>query len=170
MKPSERLSELNILLPSVAAPVGSYVPALRSGSLIITSGQLPFRDGKLIYAGKVTGDVSLESAADGASIAVLNALAAAAQVADGIDAITQVVRVCVYVASSPGFTDQPQVANGASDDLSIVGPAADFCLVVTQRRHVDDTALTVTGDAAAEWMDKAQAYAGPASDGPALKG
>ncbi len=117
MKPSERLTELNIQLPSVAAPVGSYVPALQSGSLIITSGQLPFRDGKLVYAGKVTGDVSLESAADGASIAVLNALAAAAEVAGGIDAITQIVRLCVYVASSPGFTDQPKVANGASDLL-----------------------------------------------------
>lgn len=117
MRPSERLSELNIQLPSVAAPVGSYVPALRNGTLIITSGQLPFRDGKLVYAGKVTGDVSLESAADGASIAVLNALAAAAEVAGGIDAITQIVRVCVYVASSPSFTDQPKVANGASDLL-----------------------------------------------------
>ena len=118
MKPSDRLRELEIELPRVAAPVGSYVPAVRSGSLILTSGQLPFRDGKLLYPGKVTGEVSLESAADGAAIAALNALAAAASVAGGIDAIRRIIRVCVYVNSSPGFTDQPKVANGASDLLA----------------------------------------------------
>ncbi|MGD2109333.1 MAG: RidA family protein [Phycisphaerae bacterium] len=117
MKPSERMSELGLLLPEVAAPVGSYVPAIRTGRHIFTSGQLPIRDGALVYAGKVPADVSLEKAADGASIAVVNALAAAAQAAGGIDAIGRVVRLCVYVNSSPGFTDQPKVANGASDLL-----------------------------------------------------
>ena len=118
MKPSERLTELSIELPAVATPVGSYVPAIRSGNQIITSGQLPFRDGAVVYTGKVPGDVSTADAADGARIAVLNALAAAAQVAGGIDAITRILRLGVYVNSSPGFTQQPKVANGASDLLA----------------------------------------------------
>ncbi len=117
MKPSEQLAQLNLTLPGVAAPVGSYVPALRSGQHILTSGQLAFRDGTVLYPGKVPGDVSVEEAAKSAEIAVLNGLAACAQVAGGIDAIIQIVRVCVYVNSSPGFTAQPKVANGASDLL-----------------------------------------------------
>lgn len=117
MKPSERLTELNLTLPDVAAPVGSYLPAVRSGNHILTSGQLPFRDGKVLQVGKVPDDVTVEDAADGAGIAVLNALAACAQVAGGLDAITRVVRLCVYVNSSPGFAAQPSVANGASDLL-----------------------------------------------------
>jgi len=118
MKPSEQMTELKLSLPGVATPVGSYVPAIRSGRHIYTSGQLPMRDGDLVYTGKVPQDVSVEDASDGASIAVLNAVAAAAQVAGGIDAITRVLRVCVYVNSSPGFTEQPRVANGASDLLA----------------------------------------------------
>ncbi len=117
MTPGERLAQLNLILPAVSAPVGSYVPALRSGRHVITSGQLPFRDGKVVCTGKVPGEVSVEEAADGAAIAILNGLAAAAQVAGGLDGITRVVRVCVFVNSSPGFTEQPRVANGASDLL-----------------------------------------------------
>lgn len=115
MKPSERLAELNLVLPNVAAPVGSYVPALRSGNHILTSGQLPFRDGEVICSGKVPSDVSVEEAAEGTAVAVLNALAAVADVAGGIDAIKRVVRVCVFVNSNSDFTKQPTVANGASD-------------------------------------------------------
>ncbi len=118
MTPSKRLAEMKRTLPAVAAPVGSYVPAIRSGTQIITSGQLPSRDGQVVYTGKVPGDVSIEDAADGARIAVLNALAAAAQTAGGIDNITRVIRVAVFVNSSPGFTEQPKVANGASDLLA----------------------------------------------------
>ena len=77
MKPSQKLAELNLELPAVAAPVGSYVPAIRSGRQIYTSGQLPFVDGKVVCAGKVGGDVTLEQAAEGARLAGLNALAAA---------------------------------------------------------------------------------------------
>ena len=117
MKPSDRLAELNLTLPDVAAPVGSYVPAIRSGSLILTSGQIPIRAGKLIHTGKVPTDVSIEDAADAAAIAVLNALAASAQVAGNIDAIRRVIRLAVFVNSDPNFTAQPQVANGASDLL-----------------------------------------------------
>ena len=115
--PSKRLAELKLALPETAAPVGSYVPATRSGAWVLTSGQVPLRQGKLVYTGKVPKDVSLTDAADGAAIAVLNGLAAAAQIAGGLDAISRVVRVCVYVNSSPGFTEQPKVANGASDLL-----------------------------------------------------
>jgi len=117
MKPSESLAELNLTLPQVAAPVGSYVPALRSGNHILTSGQLPFRDGKVLQVGSVPDDVTVEDAASGAGVAALNALAACAQVAGGIDNIKRIVRVCVYVNSSPGFGAQPTVANGASDLL-----------------------------------------------------
>ena len=117
MTPSERLAELRLVLPDVAAPVGSYVPAIRNGHLVLTSGQLPVRSGKVLCAGKVPGDVLVEDAAEAAATAILNALAAAAQVAGGLDAITRVVRVCAYVNSSPGFTEQPKVANGASDLL-----------------------------------------------------
>ena len=117
MKTSDRLKELNITLPAVATPVGSYVPALTSGAHVMTSGQLPMRDGKLICAGKVPDDVSVAEAADGARVALLNALAAAGEAAGGIDNIARIVRVCVYVASGRGFVEQPKVANGASDFL-----------------------------------------------------
>ena len=117
MKPSERLSELKISLPAVADPVGSYVPAIRTGQLVLTSGQLPFREGQLIATGKVPGNVSLEDAAEAASVAALNALAAAVKEAGKIDAISRIIHVGVFVNSSPGFTDQAKVANGASDLL-----------------------------------------------------
>jgi len=115
MKPGERLAELNLVLPNVATPVGSYVPALRSGNHVLTSGQLPFRDGEVICKGKVPSDVSVEKAAEGTALAALNALAAVADVAGGIDAISRIVRVCVFVNSDSDFTQQPAVANGASD-------------------------------------------------------
>lgn len=117
MKPSDRLSELEIALPVPAAPIGSYIPAVRSGRLIFTSGQLPLRDGKLLFTGKVPSDVTLEKAAEASGIAILNALGAAAQLAGRIDDIDRVIRVCVFVNSSPGFFEQPTVANGASDLL-----------------------------------------------------
>ncbi len=124
MKPSERLAELKITPPVPTAPIGSYVPALRSGHHVLTSGQLPMQDGKLVCEGKVPDDVSVEQAAEGARLAVIAGLAAAAQQAGGVDAIRRVVRVCVFVNSSPGFTAQPKVANGASDVLaSIFGHA-----------------------------------------------
>ena len=118
MKPSARLAQLDITLPEPSAPIGSYVPALRSGNHILTSGQLPLRDGKLVYAGKVPDEITLEEAADGARLAAIAGLAAAAQVAGGIDSIQRVVRVGVFVNSSPGFSAQPKVANGASDLLA----------------------------------------------------
>jgi len=117
MKPSQRLNELGISLPAGAAPIGSYVPANRSGRLIFTSGQLPSREGKVLFTGKVPGDVTVQQAAEAAGIAMLNAIAAAANLAGGIDKIERVVRVCVFVNSGPGFFEQPTVANGGSDLL-----------------------------------------------------
>ncbi len=117
MKPSQRLAELNLALPALSAPVGTYIPAKRIGRLIYTSGMVPFRDGKLAFVGKVPVEVSITQAVEAASIAALNGLAAAAKEAGGLDNISGVLRVCVYVASSPGFTEQPKVANGASDLL-----------------------------------------------------
>ena len=117
MTPSERLAALELELPQVAAPVGSYVPATRSGHYVFTSGQLPFRNGELVCAGKVGADVTVEEAAPAAAIAALNGLAAAAQVAGGLDRITRVVRVGGFVARAPRFNDQAKVAHGARDLL-----------------------------------------------------
>lgn len=114
MKPSERLVQNHLRLPAAPAPVANYIPANRCGAQVFTSGQLPFQDGKLLHKGKIPTDVSVEDAVDGARIAALNAVAAAASVVGGVDNIVKVVRVAVFVASSPGFTQQPNVADGAS--------------------------------------------------------
>ena len=114
MHASERLAELGIGLPAVAVPVAAYVPATRAGDQILTSGQLPFVDGALSVTGKVGAEVSAEEAASAARVAALNAVAAAADVAGGVDLIRRVVKVVVFVASDPTFSGQPAVANGAS--------------------------------------------------------
>ena len=117
MAHTERLSALNLTLPAVATPVGSYVPALCSGNQVVTSGQLPMQGGKLLATGKVPTETSVEAAAEAARIAALNGVAAAAEVAGGLDNIVRVVRVGVFVNSAAGFFEQPKVANGASDLL-----------------------------------------------------
>lgn len=117
MLPSQRLAEMKLILPPVSTPVASYTPAVRAGRLVYTSGQIPMRDGKVLHAGKVPSDVSMAAATDAAGIATLNGLAAIAHLVGGIDKIERIVRVCVYVNSAPGFTEQPKVANGASDLL-----------------------------------------------------
>ena len=113
-KPSERLDELGIELPAVAAPVAAYVPAAQVGNQVWTSGQLPFVNGSLPATGKVGADVDPEDAYNLARIALLNALAAVDDLV-GIDRVTRVVKVVGYVASEAGFTGQPGVVNGASD-------------------------------------------------------
>lgn len=113
---SKRLAELGIELPAVAAPVAAYVPAVRSGSQVFTSGQLPFVDGKLAVTGKVGGEVSPEEAKRHARTCVLNALAAVDALV-AIDSIVRVVKVVGFVASAEGFTGQPAVINGASEVL-----------------------------------------------------
>ena len=116
---SERLAELGITLPSVVPPLAAYVPAVRTGSLVFTSGQLPMVDGELPHVGKVGAEVSPEDATAGARAAALNALAAVDALV-GIDAVVRVVKVVGYVASVPGFTGQPGVVNGASELLGEV--------------------------------------------------
>ena len=118
--PSERLAALGLELPPVAAPVAAYIPAVRVGDLVFTSGQLPIRGGKLLETGAVGGTTSPEVATELAQVAALNALAAAADVAGGLDQIKRVVKVVVFVASDPAFVGQPQVANGASTLLTEV--------------------------------------------------
>lgn len=110
-----RLRNLGYELPSIPQPAGSYVPAVRSGTLIFTAGQLPFQNGDLALTGKVGDAVSVENAKEAARLCALNALAAAAGEAGGLDGIARVVKVTGYVASVPGFTRQPEVLNGASD-------------------------------------------------------
>jgi enamine deaminase RidA (YjgF/YER057c/UK114 family) len=121
--PSERLRELGITLPPVAAPAGAYVPARRTGSLVFSAGQVPFVDGELTAAGKVGGAVSPEDAHGLARVCALNALAAVDSLV-GIDAVTGIVKVVGFVASAPGFTGQPGVVNGASELFGEVFGAA----------------------------------------------
>jgi enamine deaminase RidA (YjgF/YER057c/UK114 family) len=113
-KVADRLAELGLTLPVVPAPVAAYVPAVRTGSYIYTSGQLPLVGGALGVTGLLGEDVSPEAGYEQARIAGLNALAAVASVAD-LDDVVQVVKATGFVASAPGFTGQPGVVNGASE-------------------------------------------------------
>lgn len=115
MTPSQKLQALGLTLPPVPTPVASYITGTRVGNLALCSGQLPLAEGKLIATGKVGADLTLEQAQRAARQCGLNALAVAAQVAGGIDRLARIVRLAVFVNSAPGFTDQPKVANGASD-------------------------------------------------------
>ncbi len=115
--PTERLARLGIELPPIVAPVGSYVPAVRTGNLVYTSGQLPMVGGAMAATGKVGADVSAELAKQMARACALNAVAAVAGVVD-LDSVRRVVKVVGFVASSPDFTGQPAVVNGASDVLA----------------------------------------------------
>lgn len=115
--PSEQLAALGLTLPAVPAPLAAYVPAVRVADLVFTSGQLPFVDGRLRATGLVGSEVDPEEAYACARVAALNGLAAAAEAAGGLDRIARIVKVVVFVASAPGFTGQPQVANGASELL-----------------------------------------------------
>jgi enamine deaminase RidA (YjgF/YER057c/UK114 family) len=112
-----RLAELGLELPAVAKPVAAYIPAVVSGNLVFTSGQLPFVDGVLPATGKVGATVDAETAKELARRCVLNGLAAAHSVIGSLDRITRVVKVVGFVASDPDFTGQPGVINGASELL-----------------------------------------------------
>ncbi|ALZ99065.1 RidA family protein [Corynebacterium glutamicum] len=111
---SERLAELGISLPTVAAPVAAYVPAIQTGNQVWTSGQLPFVDGQLPATGKVGAEVSAEDAEKLARAAALNALAAIDALV-GIDKVTRVLKIVGFVASADDFSGQPAVINGASN-------------------------------------------------------
>jgi enamine deaminase RidA (YjgF/YER057c/UK114 family) len=118
--PEERLEQLGHPLPEVAKPVASYVPAVRSGNQVFTSGQLPMREGRLVTTGKVGGEVTPEDAQACARQCVLNALAAVRAEVGELSAVKRVVKVVAFVASTPDFTGQPGVANGASELLGEV--------------------------------------------------
>lgn len=117
MSASANLKELGLQLPVAVTPLGSYVPAVRSGNLVYTSGQLPIRAGALVQAGKVGVDVTPGQANELAQVCALNALAAIDALV-GIDSVTKVVKVVGFVASAAGFNGQPGVINGASDLLA----------------------------------------------------
>ncbi len=116
MSAAARLKQLGVDLPQVAKPLASYVPAVRTGNLVYTAGQLPLTNGKLAVSGKVGLEVSPEQAQALARLCALNALAAVDSLID-IDTVTQVVKVVGFVASAPGFHGQPGVVNGASNLL-----------------------------------------------------
>ena len=117
MVPKSRLQDLGLELPPVPTPAGSYVPATRTGDLIFTAGQLPFRDGVLHRTGKVGAAVMLDEAREAARLCALNAVAAAAEKAGGLNGLGSVVKVTGFVASAPGFNGQADVLNGASELL-----------------------------------------------------
>lgn len=112
----DHLKDLGYELPAVPRPAGSYVPAARAGALLFTAGQLPLREGRLTYTGKVGGDVSTEEAKEAARLCAINALAAVKAEA-GLENVRRIVKVTGYVASAAGFNDQPGVMNGASELL-----------------------------------------------------
>jgi enamine deaminase RidA (YjgF/YER057c/UK114 family) len=118
--PEERLADLGLTVPEVAKPVAAYIPALRSGQHVYTSGQLPMRDGQLMMTGKVGGEVDQDEAVECARQCALNALAAIRAEVGVLSAVKRIVKVVVFVASTPDFTSQPLVANGVSELLGEV--------------------------------------------------
>jgi enamine deaminase RidA (YjgF/YER057c/UK114 family) len=111
----DRLAELGLAVPEVARPVAAYVPAVRSGQHVFTSGQLPMRSGTLMATGKVGAEVTPEEAAECAQQCALNAIAAVKAEIGDLDLVKRIVKVVAFVASTPDFTGQPLVANGASE-------------------------------------------------------
>lgn len=111
----EKLRELGLELPQPPAPVGFYVPVLRTGNLVVTSGQLPLKEGKVVFAGRVGGDLDLEAGQAAARLCALNALAQIKACLGSLEKVTRIVRLEGFVLSAPGFQSQPQVLNGASE-------------------------------------------------------
>ncbi|MCA1958335.1 MAG: RidA family protein [Nitrospira sp.] len=119
-----KLRDLGLALPPPPKPVANYVPAVRAGELLFLSGVLPMQDGKLCMTGKLGEVLSVEQGKEAAQIAALNALAIVKAEIDSLERVVRVVKMIGYVASASGFTDQPQVLNGASDLLVAVFGAA----------------------------------------------
>lgn len=113
--PEQRLAELGLSIPEVVPPVAAYKPAVRSGSYVYTAGQVPMRDGSLVASGKVGAEVTQEQATECARQCGLNAIAALATQVDDLSQVVGIVKAVVFVASSPDFTGQPSVGNGASE-------------------------------------------------------
>ena len=118
--PEEKLAELGLTVPDVVPPVAAYQPTARTGTLLYTAGQLPLRDGALVATGKLGGEVTAEQGYDAARQCALNAIAAIKGELGDLGLVRRVVKVVVFVASTPDFTAQPKVANGASELLGEV--------------------------------------------------
>jgi enamine deaminase RidA (YjgF/YER057c/UK114 family) len=118
--PEERLAQLGVTLPAPAAPVAAYVPCVRTGDLVYVSGQVPLVDGKPSHLGRLGAEVGLEDGVAAARTCAVNVLAALKAELGALARVRRVVKVTVFVASEPGFTDQPKVANGASELLGEV--------------------------------------------------
>jgi enamine deaminase RidA (YjgF/YER057c/UK114 family) len=118
--PEERLEQLGVTLPAPAAPVAAYVPCVRTGNLVYVSGQVPLVDGKASHPGRLGAEVGLEEGVAAARTCAVNVLAALKAELGELSRVRRVVKVTVFVASEPGFTDQPKVANGASELLGEV--------------------------------------------------
>jgi len=116
----DRLDALGLELPEVATPAGAYVPALVSGNLVFTAGQIPLVDGKLMATGKVGSEIDVDYAREIARRCALNAIAAVKSVIGDLDRVKRVIKVFGFVSSEPSFTQQPQVINGASELLEQV--------------------------------------------------
>ena len=116
MTPEEKIAQLGYELPTPTPPVAAYVPTVRTGNLVFVSGQGPFKDGNIV-TGKVGADVDVEAAKDAARITCLNGLAAVKAEVGELSKVTRVVKLTVFVNGAPGFDQQPQVANGASELL-----------------------------------------------------
>ncbi len=119
-RPEDRLEALGLSVPDVPAPVAAYLPVVRSGNLVFTAGQLPLSEGRLLATGKVGGEVTVEEATACARQCALNAIAAVRSEVGELSRVTRVVKAVVFVASTPDFTGQPGVANGASELLGDV--------------------------------------------------
>jgi enamine deaminase RidA (YjgF/YER057c/UK114 family) len=124
MSYEQQLKRLGIELPAPPKPVANYVPVVRTGDLLFLSGVLPSRDGQLVMIGKLGENLTVDQGVEAARVAVLNGLSIIRSVAGSLDHVKQIVKMVGYIASAPGFTDQPQVLNGASDLLvSVFGEA-----------------------------------------------
>lgn len=112
-----RLAELGVTIPAAAAPAANYVPFMTSGNLLLTSGQLPLNDGKLVVTGLLGRDADVAAGKEAAKACAINILAQAKAALGDLEKIKRLVKITVFVASDPGFTEQHLVANGASDFL-----------------------------------------------------
>jgi len=113
----EKMKEMGITLPETVKPLAAYIPAIQTGDYVYTSGQVPFADGELKYSGKIGIDLSLEEGQKAAELCALNALCAIKSEIGDLNEIERILKVTVFVNSADGFTDQPKVANGASEFL-----------------------------------------------------
>ncbi|MFH1194591.1 MAG: RidA family protein [bacterium] len=113
----EKLKELGIVIPEPPKPLAVYIPAIRDDKYVFTAGQIPLKNGQLIYKGRVGKDLTLETGMKAAELCALNCLAAIKSVVENLDQIERFLKVTVFVNSADGFTDQPKVANGASELL-----------------------------------------------------